>query len=37
MSANHPYRSLQLPPDAPFELKPSPGKGWGAFATKRIR
>lgn len=30
------YRSLQLPRDAPFELKLSPGKGWGAFATKRI-
>ena len=30
------YRKLQLPEDAPFELKPSPGKGWGAFATKRI-
>ncbi|KAF2190968.1 SET domain-containing protein [Zopfia rhizophila CBS 207.26] len=36
MSQNHPYRSLQLPGDAPFELKPSPGKGWGAFATRRI-
>lgn len=26
-----------MPRDALFELKPSPGKGWGAFATKRIR
>jgi hypothetical protein len=25
-----------MPSDAPFELKPSPGKGWGAFATRRI-
>jgi SET domain len=25
-----------VPSDAPFELKPSPGKGWGAFATRRI-
>lgn len=30
------YRRLDLPADAPFELKPSPGKGWGAFATRRI-
>ncbi|PMD43752.1 hypothetical protein L207DRAFT_422719, partial [Hyaloscypha variabilis F] len=30
------YRSLQVPSDAPFELKPSPGKGWSAFATRRI-
>ncbi|KAH7357134.1 hypothetical protein BKA65DRAFT_423958 [Rhexocercosporidium sp. MPI-PUGE-AT-0058] len=36
MSQNHPYRSLQVPSDAPFELKPSSGKGWGAFATRRI-
>ncbi len=26
-----------MPDDAPFELKPSPGKGWGAFATRRIK
>ncbi|KAI2731881.1 hypothetical protein CBS147332_1020 [Penicillium roqueforti] len=32
MSANH----RSNPDDTPFELKPSPGKGWGAFATKRI-
>jgi SET domain len=25
-----------VPSGAPFELKPSPGKGWGAFATRRI-
>jgi len=25
-----------VPTDAPFELKPSPGKGWGAFATRPI-
>ncbi|KAL6896379.1 SET domain-containing protein [Trichoderma evansii] len=36
MSPIHPYRSLQVPSDAPFKLKPSPGKGWGAFATKQI-
>ncbi|RDW59117.1 hypothetical protein BP5796_12041 [Coleophoma crateriformis] len=36
MSRNHPYRSLQVPSDAPFVLKPSPGKGWGVFATKPI-
>ncbi|KAJ5934892.1 hypothetical protein N7466_004439 [Penicillium verhagenii] len=35
--ANHPYRSLRLPNDAPFELKPSPGKGWGVFATELIK
>ncbi|KAJ6035733.1 SET domain-containing protein [Penicillium herquei] len=30
------YCRLQIPNDAPFELKPSPGKGWGAFATRQI-
>ncbi len=30
------YHSLQVPSDAPFELRPSLGKGWGAFATRRI-
>ena len=25
-----------MPPNAPFELKPSPGKGWGVFATRKI-
>ncbi|KAH0553407.1 hypothetical protein GP486_006522 [Trichoglossum hirsutum] len=33
---NHPYRSIPVPSDAPFELKPSPEKGWGAFAIRRI-
>ncbi|KAJ5431471.1 hypothetical protein N7445_009203 [Penicillium cf. griseofulvum] len=37
MSVNHPYRSLQLPRNAAFELMPSPGKGWGAFATRPIQ
>ncbi|OBT62474.1 hypothetical protein VE03_07987 [Pseudogymnoascus sp. 23342-1-I1] len=36
MSQPHSYLSLQLPPNTPFELKPSPGKGWGAFATRPI-
>ncbi|WEW59470.1 hypothetical protein PRK78_004944 [Emydomyces testavorans] len=36
MSLNHPYRTLQVPSDAAFELKPSPGKGWGVFARRRI-
>ncbi|KFY01546.1 hypothetical protein O988_02687 [Pseudogymnoascus sp. VKM F-3808] len=31
-----PYRTLNVPSDAPFELRPSLGKGWGAFALKRI-
>ncbi|KAJ5949505.1 hypothetical protein N7454_001089 [Penicillium verhagenii] len=31
------YLSLRLPNDAPFELKPSPGKGWGVFATRLIK
>lgn len=26
-----------MPGNAPFELNPSPGKGWGAFATRRIK
>lgn len=31
------YRSLNLGPgDVPFELRPSHGKGWGAFATRKI-
>ncbi|KAI2602232.1 hypothetical protein GGR54DRAFT_531612 [Hypoxylon sp. NC1633] len=37
MSLGHPYQGLQVPSDAPFELRPSPGKGWGAFATTRIK
>ncbi|KAK0110171.1 hypothetical protein ONS95_002822 [Cadophora gregata] len=36
MSQNHPHRRIQVPSDAPFELKPSPGKGLGVFATRRI-
>jgi SET domain-containing protein len=30
------YLSLRIPHDSPFELKPSPGKGWGAFSTAKI-
>lgn len=31
------YRSLNLGPgDVPFQLGPSHGKGWGAFATQKI-
>ncbi|KAK1753168.1 hypothetical protein QBC47DRAFT_387916 [Echria macrotheca] len=36
MALDHPYRQLPIPTNAPFELKPSPGRGWGAFATRRI-
>ncbi|KAJ5373483.1 hypothetical protein N7517_005489 [Penicillium concentricum] len=36
MSADHPYGRLLVPDEVPFELRPSPGKGWGAFATRRI-
>ncbi|CRL28262.1 unnamed protein product [Penicillium camemberti] len=36
MSTSHPYHRLQLSHGASFELKPSRGKGWGAFATNRI-
>ncbi|CAI7629722.1 unnamed protein product [Penicillium viridicatum] len=36
MSAAHPYQRLKVPAEVPFELRPSPGKGWGAFATKHI-
>ena len=25
-----------MPEDAAFELRPTPGKGWGAFATRNI-
>ncbi|KAL2816625.1 hypothetical protein BDW59DRAFT_166270 [Aspergillus cavernicola] len=31
------YHGFEIPSNAPFELKPSPGKGWGAFATQPIR
>ncbi|KAK2738649.1 hypothetical protein FQN57_006967 [Myotisia sp. PD_48] len=37
MPGDHPYRQLPVPKDAPFELRPSPGKGWGVFATRQIR
>jgi len=30
------YHQLPIPGNAPFELKPSPEKGWGAYATRRI-
>lgn len=30
------YLKLQLPPSSAFELRPSPGKGWGGFALKNI-
>ncbi|KAG0156773.1 hypothetical protein PDIDSM_3954 [Penicillium digitatum] len=36
MSASHPYLRLEVPDEAPFELRPSLGKGWGVFATRRI-
>ncbi|KAM5349503.1 hypothetical protein ACJ41O_006008 [Fusarium nematophilum] len=36
MSQDHPYLHLSLPQSAPFELRTSPGKGWGAFATTEI-
>ncbi|KAK4246801.1 hypothetical protein C7999DRAFT_41784 [Corynascus novoguineensis] len=36
MPSSHPYSCLQLPTDAPFELRSSVGKGWGVFATRRI-
>ncbi|KAM5469459.1 hypothetical protein MferCBS49748_002817 [Microsporum ferrugineum] len=31
------YLKLKLPENAPFVLKPSPGKGWGVFATKDLK
>ncbi|SPQ25777.1 0f64f5e1-8546-4b25-b755-685281cc512f [Thermothielavioides terrestris] len=37
MSSNHPYRYLNIPKDAPIELKPSAGKGWGVFAKQKIQ
>ena len=30
------YTYIRIPSNAPFRLKPSPGQGWGAFATKPI-
>ncbi|KAF1940770.1 hypothetical protein EJ02DRAFT_494161 [Clathrospora elynae] len=32
----HSYRSLHIPPDAPFTLQPASGRGWGAFAITDI-
>ncbi|KAK2616380.1 hypothetical protein QQS21_000621 [Conoideocrella luteorostrata] len=37
MDSSHPYLQFRLPNNAPFELRPSPGKGWGAFATRPIK
>ncbi|DAA78821.1 TPA_exp: Uncharacterized protein A8136_2606 [Trichophyton benhamiae CBS 112371] len=37
MPAPHPYTKLKIPENAPFELKPSPGKGWGIFAKRDIK
>ncbi|KAF2666884.1 SET domain-containing protein [Microthyrium microscopicum] len=37
MDQNHPYKKLRIPKDAPFELRPSPGKGWGVFAIRPIQ
>ncbi|KAJ5097450.1 hypothetical protein N7456_008171 [Penicillium angulare] len=37
MPEDHLYRYLEIPKGVPIELKSSPGKGWGAFATKRIK
>lgn len=31
------YTRLPIPADAPVELRPSPGKGYGAFATRDIK
>jgi hypothetical protein len=31
------YQSVPVPAEAPIELKPSPGRGWGAFATRKIK
>jgi hypothetical protein len=30
------YHDLLIPKNAPFKLAPSPGKGWGVFATRQI-
>ncbi|KAL3469552.1 hypothetical protein BJX99DRAFT_265070 [Aspergillus californicus] len=32
----HPYKLISIPSNAPFKLQPSPGKGWGVFATQQI-
>jgi hypothetical protein len=31
------YRNLKVPANAPITLKPSPGRGWGAFAIRKIK
>ncbi|KAJ6122855.1 hypothetical protein N7512_005320 [Penicillium capsulatum] len=36
MSASPPRRPFEMPAGVPFEHKPSPGRGWGIFATKLI-
>ncbi|KAK8029866.1 hypothetical protein PG993_011157 [Apiospora rasikravindrae] len=36
MESLHPYHNLEIPDDAAFELKPTPDKGWGIFATRDI-
>ncbi|CAG8951278.1 hypothetical protein HYFRA_00008027 [Hymenoscyphus fraxineus] len=36
MPPSHPYKDIPIANDAPFELKPSPGKGWGCFAKTNI-
>ncbi|KAK7959647.1 SET domain-containing protein [Apiospora aurea] len=37
MAASHPYRNLQIPDGASFELRPTSEKGWGMFATEDIQ
>ncbi|CAG8978357.1 hypothetical protein HYALB_00012492 [Hymenoscyphus albidus] len=36
MPPSHPYKDIPIANDAPFELKPSPEKGWGCFAKTNI-
>ncbi|KAI0147045.1 hypothetical protein GGR57DRAFT_506023 [Xylariaceae sp. FL1272] len=36
MAPDHPYKNLRLPSNAPFELRPSAGKGYGMFAIRDI-
>ncbi|POS69422.1 hypothetical protein DHEL01_v212184 [Diaporthe helianthi] len=33
---DHAYLKINIGPNPPFELRPSPGKGWGAFATRHL-
>ncbi|GAM39056.1 hypothetical protein TCE0_034r10284 [Talaromyces pinophilus] len=37
MADDHPYLDLPIPKYAPIELRPTPGKGWGVFATRDIK